>query len=191
MNLPNKLTILRIILSVIFAFVLFQQTFISILIALSLFIIASITDFLDGYIARKYNLITDFGKIMDPIADKFLILAAFFIFAYYDVIYMWMFVVIAFREISLTIFRLIMIKKGAVLAAENLGKYKTVFQILSIVVILLYLLFSQAKLYENYSQTIFHLWYYINQLLMWITVILTVVSGVSVLKNNKNLMVRS
>lgn len=155
MNLPNKLTLGRIIAIPFFVFFLTYNLFddpnISRIISATLFIAASITDFLDGYIARSRNLITDFGKFMDPLADKFLILGAMFaicfssyIFDYEenftrlisaDIIrhlFFWTAIVVVFRELAVTSMRLVVVKSsGAVIAASSLGKIKTVTQIIA------------------------------------------------------------
>ena len=161
MNLPNKLTLGRIIVIPFFVFFLTYNVFpnpnLSRLISAALFIAASVTDFLDGYIARSKNLITDFGKFMDPLADKFLILGAMFaicfsgyIFDYpegfisfisADIIrhlFFWTAIVVVFRELAVTSMRLVVVKSsGAVIAASILGKIKTVTQIVAICLIML------------------------------------------------------
>lgn len=156
MNLPNKLTLGRIFAIPFFIFFLtynfFDNPNISRIIAASLFIAASVTDFLDGHIARSRNLITDFGKFMDPLADKFLILGAMFaicfsgyIFDYESVgfittvsvdvieqLFFWTAIVVVFRELAVTSMRLVVVKSsGAVIAASSLGKIKTVTQIIA------------------------------------------------------------
>ena len=146
MNLPNKLTVSRIILTFVYVGVLYLDGFWPKLGAVLLFGIASVTDYFDGYIARKHNLITDFGKLMDPVADKFLTLGSFFVFAQLSLVEFWMVWVIALREIGITIWRFQKTKKGHVLAADNFGKYKTVAQIVSISFILLFLLLLSATL---------------------------------------------
>lgn len=156
MNLPNKLTLGRILAIPFFVFFLtynfFSDPNISRIISASIFILASITDFLDGYLARSRNLITDFGKFMDPLADKFLILGAMFaicfseyIFDYEAVgfttsvsvevirhLFFWTAIVVVFRELAVTSMRLVVVKSsGAVIAASSLGKIKTVTQIIA------------------------------------------------------------
>ena len=152
MNLPNKLTLGRIIVIPFFVFFLAYDVFgnpdISRMIAAALFIIASVTDFLDGYLARSRNLITDFGKFMDPLADKFLILGAMFAICFSDYIFtefdtfvdieiirhvfFWTAIVVVFRELAVTSMRLVVAKSdGVVIAANQLGKIKTVTQIVA------------------------------------------------------------
>lgn len=162
MNLPNKLTLGRIIVIPFFVFFLaynfFEDPNISRIISASLFILASITDFLDGYLARSRNLVTDFGKFMDPLADKFLILGAMFAIVFSDYIFdysavafqtyvsveiikhlfFWTAIVVVFRELAVTSMRLVVSKSsGAVIAASNLGKIKTVTQIVGVSVVML------------------------------------------------------
>ncbi len=162
MNLPNKLTLGRIILIPFFVFFLvynlFENPNISRLISAALFIVASVTDFLDGYLARSRNLITDFGKFMDPLADKFLILGAMFAICFSDYIFdyasvgfetvisveiikhlfFWTAIVVVFRELAVTSMRLVVAKSsGAVIAASSLGKIKTVTQIVATCAVML------------------------------------------------------
>ena len=135
MNLPNKLSVLRMIMVPIFVIVMMivPDPWGSI-IGVSLFIIASITDMLDGKIARKYNLITDFGKFIDPLADKFMVIGALLVILYkYDSIrpfFIWAVIIVIFRELAVTSIRLVASNaSGVVIAANNLGKIKTCTQI--------------------------------------------------------------
>ena len=140
MNLPNILTVGRFVLALGFIFMMNQEGWCAIVVALFLFSLAALTDYFDGHFARKHQLISDFGKLMDPLADKFLILAAFFIFVRMGIFPIWAFVVIASREIIVTVFRLWAARTGKVLGAERLGKWKTALQITTIIVILLFLI---------------------------------------------------
>ncbi len=146
MNLPNTLTVIRIFLTFLFIYLMGQEGIGAKAYASLIFVLASLTDFYDGYYARKHNLITCFGKIMDPIADKFLMLSAFFLFMQMHIIAAWMFWIIFIREVGITIWRFIAMKKGSVLAAEKLGKYKTVLQIAAIGIILTYIILSESQL---------------------------------------------
>lgn len=162
MNLPNKLTLGRIFIIPVFvvflAYNFFENPNISRIIAASLFIIAAITDFLDGRIARAKNMITDFGKFMDPLADKFLILGAMFaicfsgyVFDYETVsfvtvipadiikhLFFWTAIIVVFRELAVTSMRLVVVSSnGAVIAASKLGKIKTTTQIVSVSAVIL------------------------------------------------------
>lgn len=142
MNLPNKLTILRIIMVPIFIIVMMLPDSVlpfaaSGIIGIVLFILASLTDMLDGKIARKYNLITDFGKLMDPLADKFMVIGALTVIVYrYDNIrslFIWALLIVVFRELAVTSIRLVASSSGGIVIAANmLGKIKTVVQIVCI-----------------------------------------------------------
>lgn len=171
MNLPNQLTTARFILAI--PFIYFLQTsdvhgFWYRIIALAIFSVASLTDFFDGYIARKYNLITDFGKIMDPLADKILVISALVLFV--DLKYMpaWMSIVVLAREFLISGIRILAAAKGEVIAAGNLGKYKTTSQM---IVVIIALLIGKSSIY------LFGSYYTICEILMIIPVILTVWSG--------------
>lgn len=186
MNLPNILTLFRIVLVFVFIKLFLTATQNSMLAACFVFALASITDYLDGYIARKYNLITGFGKIMDPIADKFLILTALYLFAGARLIPVWMFVVISIREISITVLRLFALKRKDVLAAENLGKIKTVSQIVVISVILIYVVLDKFDpAWTQAKGGFFSLWLPAINLLMYIVVGLTLISGMQFFINSK------
>ena len=130
MNLPNRLTMIRFVLAI--PFIMFLQYsdsskygLIFRLISLVIFVIASLTDFFDGYIARKYNLITDFGKIMDPLADKILVISALVIFVQLEYIPGWMSIIVLAREFLISGIRILAAAKGEIIAAGNLEKYKT------------------------------------------------------------------
>lgn len=187
MNLPNALTLSRIGFALILIYLLLLNSFVGNVWAAIVFFVAALTDFYDGYFAKKRGLITDFGKIMDPISDKVLTLSIFFVFADIGMVAWWMVFLIAVREIAVTIDRLYCMRKGHVLAAERSGKIKTVFQIMTISIILLYLILDQAW----FANT----WFYQIQkpYLGWIngfmviTVLLTLSSGYSYLKTRRNL----
>jgi len=142
MNLPNKLTVLRIIMVPIFLVVMMLPESVipfnvSGIIGISIFIIASLTDMLDGKIARKYNLVTDFGKLMDPLADKFLVIGALTVIVYryanVRTLFIIALLIVVFRELAVTSIRLVAASSGGVVIAANmLGKIKTVTQIVCI-----------------------------------------------------------
>ena len=142
MNLPNKLTVLRIILVPIFIVVMMLPAAVlsplaSGLIGVSLFIIASLTDMLDGKIARKYGLVTDFGKLMDPLADKFMVIGALTVIVYryanVRAFFIWALLLVIFRELAVTSLRLVASSSGGVVVPANmLGKIKTVTQIVCV-----------------------------------------------------------
>ena len=133
MNLPNKLTMFRVILIPFFiVFLLIPITPYDKWIALAIFVIASLTDLLDGKIARKYNLVTNFGKFMDPLADKLLVCSALICLIELDKIPSWMVIIIIAREFIISGFRLVASDNGVVIAASYFGKFKTTFQMLAV-----------------------------------------------------------
>lgn len=176
MNLPNKLTILRIILIPFFVFFLTINDLGYRLLPLIIFIVASLTDTLDGHIARKFNLITDFGKFMDPLADKLLVSSALICFVEMNYINAWIVIIIVGREFIISGFRILAASKGITIAANKWGKIKTVSQMLLIVLILL----DYAKIFDALK-------FLINPLII-ITVLLTIVSGVTYFRNNKKVL---
>ena len=170
MNLPNKLTVFRVILVIPFVALLLNGYD---LWAVAVFIIASLTDLMDGKIARKYNLITDFGKFMDPLADKLLVCAAMICLVEMGRLPAWMVIVIISREFIISGFRLVASDNGVVIAASYWGKFKTTFQMLMIIVLILNL----GGVFDT-----------IGLVLTWIALILTVVSLVDYLVKNKQVI---
>lgn len=171
MNLPNKLTMLRILLIPIFIVVLMLGYFYA---AGIIFIAASATDALDGHIARKYNLITNFGKIMDPLADKLLVTSALICLVELGEVAGWMVIVILAREFVITGLRTVAAGGGVIIAAGNSGKIKTVLQMVALAVILLrnwpFALFTNVN---------------VGFIILWAAVIMTVYSGVEYIVKNK------
>ncbi len=189
MNLPNRLTILRIILTFIFIIFISLEGLSPKIIAFIIFIIASLTDYLDGYLARRNNQVTDFGKLMDPIADKILILSAFLVFVQMQLISAWMVVVIFSREALITGLRIFAISKGKVLEAEAAGKHKTVSQIVAIFLIFVSIIFKEALIkFFSWGGSIDYIFKVSIFVLMIITVSLTVISGLSYLWRNRKLI---
>ena len=140
MNLPNKLTMFRVILIPVFIIVLMAGVFSDPLnryIGVAVFCIASFTDYLDGNIARKYNLVTNFGKFMDPLADKLLVSSALICMIELGMLPAWIVIIIISREFIITGFRLIAVENGVVIAASWWGKIKTVMQMAMIIVVML------------------------------------------------------
>ena len=173
MNLPNKLTVLRVIMIPFFVFFLLLENGANPTwryLSAAIFIVASFTDLLDGKIARKYNLVTNFGKFMDPLADKLLVCSALICLIQLEQLPAWMVIIIISREFIISGFRLVASDNGVVIAASYWGKFKTVFQMIS--VILLILNIPALSL--------------ITQICVWIALILTVVSLVDyIVKNHK------
>ena len=173
MNLPNKLTVLRVIMIPFFVFFLLLENGANPTwryLSAAIFIVASFTDLLDGKIARKYNLVTNFGKFMDPLADKLLVCSALICLIQLEQLPAWMVIIIISREFIISGFRLVASDNGVVISASYWGKFKTVFQMIS--VILLILNIPALSL--------------ITQICVWIALILTVVSLVDyIVKNHK------
>ena len=187
MNLPNWLTLSRIVFAFIFVFFIIQNSLFSTVLAALVFTVASLTDFWDGYFAKKQNLISDFGKIMDPIADKVLILTAFMIFVQLGVVQFWMVAVIFLREIIVTVSRLLAVRHGRVIAAEKSGKLKTVFQIGSIFVILAFLILERTSFSSGHAYKAEGVFLSIINFLMLVTVFLTLISGIFYFRNKRKM----
>jgi CDP-diacylglycerol--glycerol-3-phosphate 3-phosphatidyltransferase len=186
MNLPNVLTISRVVLAIVLIFLLEEGSSTGNILAAIVFAIAASTDFCDGHLAKTRGAVSNFGKIMDPIADKILLLSAFGVLAYIGMIAWWMFIVIAIREILVTTSRLVIMRKGQVLAAERSGKIKTVVQITAVSVILLYLVAQQSEYCSYWFYNAQRIWLGVNYVLMLAAVILTVYSGVDYFRNKAN-----
>ncbi len=186
MNLPNKLTVLRLFITAAFVACLTIPFPFALTAALILFIAASVTDYLDGSIARKHNLITDFGKLMDPVADKILTAAAFICLISFELIPAWVVIVIIAREFLITGLRLLASNKGIVLPAEKLGKHKTAWQIATIIFFLLQL--ASAEWSDGALPILEPFWRYGGAALITVTTILTVYSGLGYLMKNRNLL---
>jgi len=191
MNLANKLTITRIILTFIFMFFLFCQGMWAKTAALVTFLLAALTDFLDGMLAQKRNMVTDFGRLMDPIADKILVLAAFAAFVQMQLIEAWMFVIIIAREILITSLRLFALNKGKVLSATRSGKHKTFSQMLVIFSILGFIVAKEVMLvYFTWNPDWEQMFRHGIFILMLLTVTLTLYSGLSYLWKNRAIITR-
>jgi len=188
MNLPNKLTLLRIALTFVFMFFLFTYWPYGKITALFVFALASFTDYLDGRIAKSRGLVSDFGKFMDPIADKILILAAFLCFVEMKLIPAWTVVIIIFREFVILGLRILGIIKGHIIAASRAGKHKTISQIVTVFAVLIYLVLKQyAQGAGFWTEQLDALTKNLIFALMLITVILTLISGASYISKNRRL----
>ena len=176
MNLANKLTMLRIILIPFFVVALLYGAVDNMgnWIALALFIIASLTDFADGQVARRFNMVTNFGKFVDPLADKLLVCSALICLVELGRIPSWMVIIIVSREFAISGFRLVAANTGKVIAANYWGKFKTVSQMIMIILLI-------ANLPGN-------AYYIVSQVFMWISLILTVVYLVVYIKDNKEVL---
>ena len=151
MNLPNKLTVLRVIMVPFFVFFMLTDVggAANKWIALVLFVVASLTDMLDGKIARKYNLITNFGKFMDPIADKLLVSSAFIAFVQMNLLPAWIVIIFIAREFIISGFRLVASDAGIVLAASWWGKFKTAFQMIMCLLLIINLDYPVLNVIEQ------------------------------------------
>ena len=176
MNLPNKLTLFRVVLIPFFVFFLLAPYFEEYgnYIAVAIFIVASITDFLDGKIARKYNLVTNFGKFMDPLADKLLVCSALICLIQLELIPAWVVIIIIAREFIISGFRLVASDNGVVIAASYWGKFKTAFQMLTVIVLIL-----------NISNKVFTI---LGTVLIYVSLALTVISLIDYIAKNKDVL---
>ena len=176
MNLPNKLTVLRVLMVPFFVFFMLNDIpeGFGKWIALALFITASFTDLFDGKIARKYNLVTNFGKFMDPLADKLLVCSALVCLTGKGMLASWIVIVIISREFIISGFRLVASDNGVVIAASYWGKFKTVFQMIMIGMLI--------------GDLQFDLYAILTQVVVWVALILTVVSLVDYLYKNREVL---
>ena len=176
MNLPNKLTVLRVIMIPVFLVFLLTDCAgdASKYIAAAVFVLASLTDMLDGKIARKYNLVTNFGKFMDPLADKLLVCSALIAFVELGYLPAWIVIIIISREFIISGFRLIAADKGVVIAANYWGKFKTTFQMIMTILLILQLDYTYADTVE---------WIFV-----YIALALTVISLVDYIYRNIGVM---
>lgn len=176
MNLPNKLTLFRVILIPFFVFFLLAPYFPGCgnYIAVAIFIVASLTDFLDGKIARKYNLVTNFGKFMDPLADKLLVCSALICLIALDRIPAWVVIIIIAREFIISGFRLVASDNGVVIAASYWGKFKTASQMIMVIVLVL-----------NLPGQVFSV---IGTVLIYLSLALTVISLIDYIAKNKDVL---
>jgi CDP-diacylglycerol--glycerol-3-phosphate 3-phosphatidyltransferase len=186
MNLPNKLTLLRLVLTVFFVVCLSVSFSGHLAVALGLFLLATLTDYLDGEIARRCDLITDFGKLMDPLADKVLTASAFICLIPYGALPAWAVITIISREFLITGLRLLASSKGIVLPAEKLGKHKTAWQMITILYYL-GLLAWKAPAADTPLQ-LSAPWFWTGTTLVTVTVALTIFSGLAYFWKNRSLL---
>ncbi len=191
MNLANKLTMMRILLTFVFMIVFSRQGLLPKIFALVIFSAAALSDLFDGMIAKKNNMVTDFGRLMDPIADKILVLAAFAAFLEMQLIEAWMFVIIVSREILITSLRLFALNKGKILSAVRAGKHKTFFQMAVIFYILGFIVVKESvKTYSVWNPVWEDYFRKSIGVLMLFTVGLTLYSGVSYLWENRKVITK-
>jgi len=191
MNLANRLTMLRILLTFVFMVVLSWQGLWAKIAALVIFILAALSDLFDGMIAHRRNMVTDFGRLMDPIADKILVLAAFAAFLQLQLIEAWMFVIIVSREILITSLRLFALNKGKVLSAARAGKHKTVSQMAVIFYILGFIVVKESVMtFSSWNPVWEDFFRKSINIMMLLTVGLTLYSGLSYLLENRKIITR-
>ncbi|MCI2062543.1 MAG: CDP-diacylglycerol--glycerol-3-phosphate 3-phosphatidyltransferase [Eubacteriaceae bacterium] len=169
MNLPNKLTMLRICAIPVFIVVLLMGHWYA---SAVIFILASATDALDGHIARSRNLVTNFGKLMDPLADKMLVTSAFIILVQTGDVAGWMVIIIIARELAITGLRTVAASEGVVIAAGKTGKIKTVCQMIAVILLLL----------QNWPFALIGI--PMDQIMLWAAVVMTLVSGTEYIVKN-------
>jgi len=174
MNLPNKLTIGRVIAVPVFIVLYLKEFYAA---ALIVFVLASLTDLLDGKIARKYNLVTNFGKIMDPLADKILVYSAFCLMIGDKTIPAWMLIVILAREFTIAGMRTVAAAEGIVIAAAMSGKIKTVLQMIAVPLLILMLAVKA-------NPAVYRPVWFAAQLFLWASMIMTVYSGIEYVVKN-------
>ena len=177
MNLPNKLSFMRVLLVPVLVVAYYIGTDVFLMMLAPIFVVASLTDFLDGYIARKYNLVTTFGKFIDPLADKLIVMAALLVLNGIGLVPIWITVVILSREFIVTGVRLVAVGAGNVIAASKLGKLKTASTMVALTLLLLF----------PYSELLADIGIYI----LYLGVLLTIVSGIDYFVKNKKTIMES
>ncbi|MBR5931509.1 MAG: CDP-diacylglycerol--glycerol-3-phosphate 3-phosphatidyltransferase [Lachnospiraceae bacterium] len=184
MNLPNKLTILRLIFIPFYVFFLMTDFFsFTSHIATLLFILASITDTLDGKIARKYNLVTDFGKFADPLADKILVVSGMICFVALGRLPVWVCIIILAREFAVSGFRLVIAANGTVIAASMIAKFKTTFQMIMVIM----MTFDLQRLVMDHAWPvwIWNVYHIITLVVMYVALVLTIISMIDYFYKNR------
>ena len=190
LNLPNSLTVSRLVLTAVFVIGFTLGDSVGYGIALGAFTVAAITDFLDGYFARKLNLVTSLGKLLDPIADKILTASAFIFLCAHEQRFCpsWVVVVILAREFLVTGLRQIAVEKGQVIAADWSGKWKTGFQIGFCVTALVWLFLESLGQEEFFLARLAHRDSWLMPAVLWLSLALTVISGLHYVRNGRHLL---
>jgi CDP-diacylglycerol--glycerol-3-phosphate 3-phosphatidyltransferase len=184
LTVPNQLTILRMILTPFFLYFFIQDSMGEKLIGTIIFSLAAATDWYDGYIARKLNIVSRWGQFMDPLADKILISSALIAFAYLGYVYWWMVIIIVVRDFFITFLRMYALQRGKLIVTSYLAKWKTFTQMAAVFILLIYLNFSDAEIYRidhyppGYSN-------WISIVFLLVTAI-TVISGIQYLIENRS-----
>ncbi len=188
MNWANRLTLGRLALTVLFVLALSSNWTYGRTVALGLFLLASVTDYLDGEIARRWGIITKFGKLMDPLVDKVMMAAAFICLVPIGAVPAWVATIVVARDFLITGLRLLASSEGVVLPAERLGKHKTSWQIVTVAYLLA--LLATLELWPTTSETGWwqNAWHYGGDGLLWITIGLTIYSGLGYFWRHRDLV---
>ncbi|NCF11789.1 MAG: CDP-diacylglycerol--glycerol-3-phosphate 3-phosphatidyltransferase [Verrucomicrobiaceae bacterium] len=191
MNLPNTITLFRLVLTAVFCVAASAEGLVGYAIALSAFVLGAISDWLDGYLARRMGLVTSLGKLLDPLADKILVCSGFVYLSAKGLCPVWVTALILCREFLVTGIRQIAIEEGKVIAADQLGKWKTTFQLTFIITALVYLTFEPVD--SNNAlvtglQYLSHKDHLLFPLSLWPAVALTVISGWSYFWKSKDMI---
>jgi len=188
MNWANRLTLSRLFLTVLFVAALNSQWQYGRTSALLIFLIAGVTDFVDGEIARRYEWVTNFGKLMDPLVDKIMIAAAFISLVPLKAIPAWAATTVVARDFLITGLRMMASSKGHVLPAERLGKQKTSWQVVTVIFFLALLSMHELRYANEASTWWFRAWHEAGPVLVWITVALTIYSGLGYMWRHRELI---
>jgi CDP-diacylglycerol--glycerol-3-phosphate 3-phosphatidyltransferase len=188
MNWANRLTLSRLALTVLFVAALNSSWEYARTSALIIFLIAGVTDFVDGEVARRYGIITNFGKLMDPLVDKIMMAAAFISLVPLKAVPAWAATTVVARDFLITGLRLMAATKGRVLPAERLGKQKTSWQIITVIFFLALLAANELRYADENSEWWFRAWHEAGPVLVWITVALTIYSGLGFAWRNRELI---
>lgn len=201
MNLPNKLTMLRILLipiMVVFAYIsplqeidVFLDVTLANFLMVIIFVVASLTDFLDGYLARKYDQVTTFGKFADPLADKLLVMAALIILMNQEVVSGWLVIIIIAREFIVTGIRLLAVEGGKVIAASKLGKYKTATTMVAIIILFFHEVGASVGIINGTEFDLNNPIFFVGNIIMYIALVLTILSGVDYFIKNRKIIFES
>jgi CDP-diacylglycerol--glycerol-3-phosphate 3-phosphatidyltransferase len=178
MNWANRLTLSRLLLTILFVAALNSSWQYARTLALVIFLVAGLTDFIDGEVARRYGVVTNFGKLMDPLVDKIMIAAAFISLVPLKAVPAWAATTVVARDFLITGLRLMASAKGRILPAERLGKQKTSWQVVTVIFFLALLSIHELRYANGTSIWWSRAWYEAGPMLVWITVLLTVYSGV-------------
>ena len=189
MNWANRLTLSRLLLTVLFVAALSSSWAYARTSALVIFLIAGLTDFVDGEIARRYGSITNFGKLMDPLVDKIMMAAAFISLVPLKAVPAWAATAVVARDFLITGLRLMASAKGRVLPAERLGKQKTSWQVITVIFFLGLLAIAELRYANERSTWWFRAWHDAGPVLVWITVALTIYSGLGYAWRHRELIV--